>query len=409
MSEITSSRFSQSTSNNSKNKKPSISLSRINCTSNMFPEKDEIKGEYEDYIITKKEKNLNINKIELLKNRINNLKQQELKNIREIEVLQQREEKMKKIKNYKKENKKMIEDYRKKEQEKFILIKKKIQEERQAQINNLNNSLLRKTENLNKKIQKLKNSKNEIKNKIFKNNNTVLNINKLKYEKAKTSLIFNKDKNMILKTEKGEQKRKNRLEIINKDKKKNVSLEKSIELLEQEEEKYLNLIKQTKLLKQKLNNYLINSTIEDNKSLMNKSNDNIYNISISRGNHMKKKFIRLKTNDLYNNKIIKIKNDINRRTFHNSLDLSFINNFYNKTKKLYTNEKNNKDLFYRKMIEKFESKSYNNKLYKNENSSFENAKKRDFSNINIKPKKFILQQKIIDKITSIKLRSNFES
>ncbi len=175
MSEVTTSRFSRSTTNNSKNLKSSLASFQINLTKLDFIDKENPKNEYEDYILTKKEKNINLNKLEILKNRINNLKQQEQKNIRQIELIQEKEEKMKKIINIKKENKKIVDEYKKKEQEKFLLIKKKIQEDRQIQINNLNNTLNKRKENLYKKVKMLKNNKNEIKNKINKNNNTVLN------------------------------------------------------------------------------------------------------------------------------------------------------------------------------------------------------------------------------------------
>jgi len=56
MSEITSSRFSQSTAKE-------------------FNPKDE----YQNYVYIKKEKNINLTKLELLKNRINDLKQRSKK------------------------------------------------------------------------------------------------------------------------------------------------------------------------------------------------------------------------------------------------------------------------------------------------------------------------------------------
>ena len=193
MSEITSSRFSQSTENNSKNKKYSIASSQLNFIPNEFNPKDE----YQNYMHIKKEKNINLTKLELLKNRINNLKQQEQKSIRQIALLQEKEEKKKKIIKLKNENKKLVEQHKKKEQDRFMLIKKKIQEVRQSQINNMNNSVMRRNENLNKKIIKIKKNKNDIKNRINRNNNIILNMNKMKYEKAKTSSIFHKDKNLI--------------------------------------------------------------------------------------------------------------------------------------------------------------------------------------------------------------------
>ena len=114
MSEITSSRFSRSTTNNSKNKKNSITSSHINFIAKEFVENDNHKEEYDEYILTKKERNINLNKLETLKNRINNLKQQEMKNIQQIKSLQDKEEKMKKIIKAKKENKKMIDEHKKK-------------------------------------------------------------------------------------------------------------------------------------------------------------------------------------------------------------------------------------------------------------------------------------------------------
>ena len=90
MSEVTTSRFSRSTTNNSKNLKSSLASFQINLTKLDFIDKENPKNEYEDYILTKKEKNINLNKLEILKNRINNLKQQEQKNIRQIELIQEK-------------------------------------------------------------------------------------------------------------------------------------------------------------------------------------------------------------------------------------------------------------------------------------------------------------------------------
>ncbi len=56
MSEITSSRFTISTSNNSKYKKNSITSSKIKLIGNEFIEKKEPKDEYEDYLEEKKRK-----------------------------------------------------------------------------------------------------------------------------------------------------------------------------------------------------------------------------------------------------------------------------------------------------------------------------------------------------------------
>jgi len=376
MSEITSSRFSQSTENNSKNKKYSIASSQLNYIPNEFNPKDE----YQDYIYIKKEKNLNLTKLELLKNRINNLKQQEQKSIKQIALLQEKEEKKKKIIKLKNENKKLLEQHKKKEMDKFMLIKRKIQEVRQSQINNMNNSVMRRNENLNKKAIKIRKNKNDIKNRIIRNNNAILNMNKMKYEKAKTSSIFHKDKNMIMQAEKEELKRKKRIEIINKEKRQNVSLEKRIELLEQEEEKYLTLIKQSKLIKQKLKYNLTNNNIIS-KSFMNKSADNFNNDSNKiKQNNKKNKFRKLNTKDNFKFKNIKM-NVNDKRMLHNSLDLSFIDNYYNKMNKLYNNQKNEKTLFYRKLMERSGSKSCTNKIWKNENISYEKKKEKDYSSI----------------------------
>ena len=376
MSEITSSRFSQSTENNSKNKKYSIASSQLNYIPNEFNPKDE----YQDYIYIKKEKNLNLTKLELLKNRINNLKQQEQKSIKQIALLQEKEEKKKKIIKLKNENKKLLEQHKKKEMDRFMLIKRKIQEVRQSQINNLNNSVMRRNENLNKKAIKIRKNKNDIKNRINRNNNAILNMNKMKYEKAKTSSIFHKDKNMIMQAEKEELKRKKRIEMINKEKRQNVSLEKRIELLEQEEEKYLTLIKQSKLIKQKLKYNLTNNNIIS-KSFMNKSVDNFNNDSNKiKQNNKKNKFRKLNTKDNFKFKNIKM-NVNDKRMLHNSLDLSFIDNYYNKMNKLYNNQKNEKTLFYRKLMERSGSKSCTNKIWKNENISYEKKKEKDYSSI----------------------------
>ena len=104
MSDLASSRLSQSTTNKSITKRHSKTSSQSNILTNEFIEYDNRRSEYENYVITKKEKNINLNKLEILRNRINNLKQQEQKNIRQIEMLQEKEEKMKKIINEKKEN-----------------------------------------------------------------------------------------------------------------------------------------------------------------------------------------------------------------------------------------------------------------------------------------------------------------
>ena len=377
MSEITSSRFSQSTENNSKNKKYSIASSQMNFIPNEFTPKDE----YQNYMYIKKEKNINLTKLELLKNRINNLKQQEQKSMRQIALLQEKEEKKKNIIKLKNENKKMVEQHRKKELDRFMLIKKKIQEVRQAEINNMNNSVLKRIENLNKKAIKIKKSKNDIKNRINRNNNIILNKNRMKYERAKTSSIFHKDKNMIMQAEKEELKRKKRIEMINKEKRQNVSLEKRIELLEQEEEKYLSLIKQSKLIKQKLKYCLTNNNIMG-KSLINKSVDNFSNDNKIKENSKKYKFKKLNTKDNYKVKNIKMNvNNNDRKMLHNSLDLSFIDNYYNKMNKLYNNQKDEKNLFYQKLMEKNANKSCNNKIWKNENISFEKRKEKDYSNI----------------------------
>ena len=377
MSEITSSRFSQSTENNSKNKKYSIASSQLNFIPKEFNPKDE----YQNYMHIKKEKNINLTKLELLKNRINNLKQQEQKSMRQIALLQEKEEKKKNIIKLKNENKKMVEQHRKKEFDRFMLIKKKIQEVRQAEINNMNNSVLKRMENLNKKAIKIKKSKNEIKNRINRNNNIILNKNRMKYERAKTSSIFHKDKNMIMQAEKEELKRKKRIEMINKEKRQNVSLEKRIELLEQEEEKYLSLIKQSKLIKQKLKYSLTNNNIAG-KSFINKSVDNFNNDNKIKENNKKYKFRKLNTKDNYKVKNIKMNVSINdRRMLHNSLDLSFIDNYYNKMNKLYNNQKNEKTLFYQKLMERQGSKSCVNKIWKNENISYEKRKEKDYSSI----------------------------
>jgi len=376
MSEITSSRFSQSTENNSKNKKYSIASSQLNYIPNEFNPKDE----YQDYLYIKKEKNINLTKLELLKNRINNLKQQEQKSIKQIALLQEKEEKKKKIIKLKNENKKLLEQHKKKEMDIFMLIKRKIQEVRQSQINNMNNSVMRRNENLNKKAIKIRKNKNDIKNRINRNNNAILNMNKMKYEKAKTSSIFHKDKNMIMQAEKEELKRKKRIEMINKEKRQNVSLEKRIELLEQEEEKYLTLIKQSKLIKQKLKFNLTNNNIIS-KSFMNKSVDNFNNDSNKiKQNNKKNKFRKLNTKDNFKFKNIKM-NVNDKRMLHNSLDLSFIDNYYNKMNKLYNNQKNEKTLFYRKLMERSGSKSCTNKIWKNENISYEKKKEKDYSSI----------------------------
>ena len=376
MSEITSSRFSQSTENNSKNKKYSLASSQLNFIPKEFNPKDE----YKDYVYIKKEKNINLTKLELLKNRINNLKQQEQKSIKQIALLQEKEEKKKKIIKLKNENKKLLEQHKKKEMDRFMLIKRKIQEVRQSQINNMNNSVMRRNEKLNKKVIKIKKNKNDIKNRINCNNNAILNMNKMKYEKAKTSLIFHKDKNKIMQDEKEELKRKKRIEMINKEKRQNVSLEKSIEFLEQEEEKYLILIKQSKLIKQKLKYNLTNNNIIS-KSFMNKSVDNFNNDNNKiNQNNKKNKFKKLNTKDNFKFKNIKM-NVNDRRILHNSLDLTFIDNYYNKMNKLYNNQKNEKTLFYRKLMERSGSKSCTNKIWKNENISYEKRKEKDYSSI----------------------------
>ena len=314
---------------------------------------------------------------------------------------------MKKIINAKKENKKIINDYKKKEQDKFNLIRKKIQENRQIQMNNLNNSLLKRRENLNEKIQILKKNKNSIKTKINTNNNNLLYNNKLKYEKAKTNMIFNKDKNIILKAEKEDKKRKDRLSIINREKMENISLEKNIEQLEQEEEKYLNLIKQTQLLKQKLNNSSFNNNYEKRIFInRNKKNKELAKFNNSNNN---KQLIQLKVENNYcKNKVLNICGDVHLRTFHNSLDLD--DNYFNKKKNFLKYEKEINKSLDKKATINFENKSCYNRN-KNLNLSFDkiNKDKLSYNNISQRTKKIGLRQKIIDKIVNIKLKSNLEN
>ena len=411
MSEVTSSKLSRSTTNNSKNKKVSITSLQYNFIKNDI-DKEAPKDEYENFILTKKEKSINLNKIEILKNRINNLKQQEQKNIRQIEILQEKEEKMKKIINAKKENKKKLENFKKKEHDNYMLIKKRIQENRQIEIMNLNNSLMRRRETLNKKVLNLKKDKNEIKKKINTNNNAMLNLNKLKYEKARTNMVFNKDKNTIIKAEKEELKRRSRIEMMNKEKKQNISLEKNIEALEQEEEKYLDLIRQTQLIKQKFNNNSYYNS--NNKSFITKSSDNK---ELKRTN--KKKLLRLQTDENYKKNFFIMKNNLRIRTLHNSIDANSINNYFtninnnNKNQiknKIYINEKTDIKNENKNFYDSIFSKTCSNRINNFESIHLEqNNKTRENSNdIYQRIKKNGLRQKILDKIASIRLKTNSE-
>lgn len=411
MSEVTSSKLSRSTTNNSKNKKVSITSLQYNFIKNDI-DKETPKDEYENFILTKKEKSINLNKIEILKNRINNLKQQEQKNIRQIEILQEKEEKMKKIINAKKENKKKLENFKKKEHDNYMLIKKRIQENRQIEIMNLNNSLMRRRETLNKKVLNLKKDKNEIKKKINTNNNAMLNLNKLKYEKARTNMVFNKDKNTIIKAEKEELKRRSRIEMMNKEKKQNISLEKNIEALEQEEEKYLDLIRQTQLIKQKFNNNSYYNS--NNKSFITKSSDNK---DLKRMN--KKKLLRLQTDESYKKNFFIMKNNLRIRTLHNSIDANSINNYFtninnnNKNQiknKIYINEKTDIKNENKNFYDSIFSKTCSNRINNFESINLEkNNKTRENSNdIYQRIKKNGLRQKILDKIASIRLKTNSE-
>ena len=70
-----------------------------------------------------------------------------------------------------------------------------------------------------------------------------------------------------------------------------------------------------------------------------------------------------------------------QRMLYNNLDLSFIDNYYNKMNKLYNNQKNEKTLFYRKLMERSGSKSCTNKIWKNENISYEKREEKDYSSI----------------------------
>lgn len=410
MSEVTSSKLSRSTTNNSKNKKVSITSLQYNFIKNDI-DKETPKDEYENFILTKKEKSINLNKIEILKNRINNLKQQEQKNIRQIEILQEKEEKMKKIINAKKENKKKLENFKKKEHDNYMLIKKRIQENRQIEIMNLNNSLMRRRETLNKKVLNLKKDKNEIKKKINTNNNAMLNLNKLKYEKARTNMVFNKDKNTIIKAEKEELKRRSRIEMMNKEKKQNISLEKNIEALEQEEEKYLDLIRQTQLIKQKFNNNSYYNS--NNKSFITKSSDNK---DLKRMN--KKKLLRLQTDESYKKNFFIMKNNLRIRTLHNSIDANSINNYFNINNnnknqiknKIYNNEKTDIKNENKNFYDSIFSKTCSNRINNFESINLEqNNKTRENSNdIYQRIKKNGLRQKILDKIASIRLKTNSE-
>jgi hypothetical protein len=114
---------------------------------------------------------------------------------------------------------------------------------------------------------------------------------------------------------------------------------------------------------------------------MNKSADNFNNNNIKE-NNKKDKFRKLNTKDNFKFKNIKMNvNANNKRMLHNSLDLSFIDNYYNKMNKLYNNQKNDKTLFYRKLMERQGSKSCANKIWKNENISYEKRKEKDYSSI----------------------------
>ena len=222
---LRTSRFYENRNNNNK-----IALNLFQGDINDYNENDE----YED-MLTKRGKVKDKNKIEYFKNYINNFKETKFKTARPIEIFRKKEEK--KQKEIKGENINIIKENIQNNQDindnsnKFNLIKEKFQEERQNQIVNINNNniIKKKNENNNQKSNKVKKTMQEINDKIIKNNEVILN--KIKKNKNVTKIMEKekeKIKKKIMKLKEKEQPKNlstgKALELLDKDNEKFLKL-----------------------------------------------------------------------------------------------------------------------------------------------------------------------------------------
>ena len=167
---LRTSRFYEKRNNNNK-----IALNLFQGDINDYNENDE----YED-ILTKRGKVKDKSKIEYFKNYINKFKETKFKTARPIEIFRKKEEKRQK--EIKAENINIIKENIQNNQDisnnnKFNLIKEKFQEERENHLDNINNNniIKKKNEINNQKSYKVKKTKQEINDKIIKNNEVILN------------------------------------------------------------------------------------------------------------------------------------------------------------------------------------------------------------------------------------------
>ena len=209
--------------------------------------------EYED-ILTKRGKVKNKSKIEYFKNYINNFKETKFKTARPFEIFRKKEDK--KQKEIPEENLNIKKGNIQKNQEntnnsRFNLIKEKFREERQEQMENLNDNIINKGNEIkNANLDKRKNNRKGINDKIIKNNEVLLN--KIKKNKNVTKIV-EKEKEKI---------KKKIMNFKEKAKPNNLSTGKALELLDKDNEKFFKLIKAKKMrktLKKKLNKSFNNS------------------------------------------------------------------------------------------------------------------------------------------------------
>lgn len=370
MSDKNSNNLSQSTSINSNSKLTKSEISKDTNNFSFLDYTDDLEDKnnnYSNYIAIKKTKYTNLNKLELLKNRINNLHQQEIKNINYIESLIKKENKISKIKKEKNEDKKKLNEFKKQEIQKQNLMREKIRKEKVKKNLDDENNKIRKNEELQNKINEIKVNKLEIKNKINNNKAFQNKQKKLMYEKANTMKIFQKDQSKIGKAEKEDQKRKLREMIIKKEEKFNKTIENNIELLEQEEEQCLFNIRQTQILrnKAKMSSDLNFSLTENYQKLIEDINKNIHEnkIIIYNNNYSYNMGWSTCTNKSYNNTQTFVKTPdkidkrmkldeqkINKKVFdYKNISINIIDN--NKYKKINNKRKINYKLMGRNKIE----------------------------------------------------------
>ena len=251
MSDIAlSTKFSQSESDNSQRMK---NKSKSPCFFNKYNiEREILNDENSDFVSLireKKELKLNRNKYEILKNRVHNLQQMQLDNLKQIESMKQRAKKISVIIVNKKENKKLIDESKIKAQENLNLMKEKVKNIKKNNDINLKKNIANRNMNLLQKANTIKMNKIERKNIIERNNNNILNQNKIKYDKIKTINTIMKDRNKITKAEQDEKKKKIKKNLIEQEKCKNKALEENIQLLEQQEKNCLVSLRKTLMMK----------------------------------------------------------------------------------------------------------------------------------------------------------------